>query len=238
MARFAFAVPVLPGKRSVLDETIEHSRGHMDEYRQSRERAGITMERVSLMATPMGDFCIPYLEAKGGFGDVIAAFRSGGEFDRWFLEKNSELSGIDFSGSEVPPEPELVAEWIDSQVSARKPGLAFCAPFAPGKSAEARAFAKEAFENRRDEHGVSRRRLGLTRELVFLSQTPQGDIASVYLEGDDPAGGNRRFAESKDPYDVWFKEECRKVFIPEIDFNDPLPPIAIVWDWEAAAVTR
>ena len=52
------------------------------------------------------------------------------------------------------------------------------------------------------------------------------------------SAANRGFAASRKPYDVWFKDECKKVFIPEIDFNDPLPPIEVIWDWEATKVAR
>jgi hypothetical protein len=237
MARFSFAVPVLPGKRALLDEVVEHSRANMDEYRRSRERAGITMERVSLMPTPMGDFCIPYIEGSQGFTDVLRAYQTGGDFDRWFLERNGEITGIDFTAAApAPPEPELVADFVDPQVSERKPGLSFCAPLLPGMTDAGRAFGREWTEVRRDEHTQSRRRLGITRETVFNTMTPNGDVACVYLEGDDPAQGNRRFAESRDPYDVWFKNECRKIFPPEIDFDVPLPPITVLWDWEATKI--
>src|SRR5438445_13600195 len=109
MAKFAFAVPVLPGKRQVLDEMTEYSRRNIEEYTQSRERAGITMERVYLMSTPMGDFTMAYVEGSRGFTEVTAAFQSGGAFDKWFLEKNVELSGMDVHDPQnAPPDPELV----------------------------------------------------------------------------------------------------------------------------------
>jgi len=123
-------------------------------------------------------------------------------------------------------------------VSERKPGLSFVAPLAPGKTDAGRAFANEAFNNRRQDHTESRRKIGVTHECIFLNQTPMGDLIVVYLEGDDPAEGNRKFAASRDAYDVWFKDECKKIFTPEIDFNDPLPAIQSLWSWEAATVTR
>jgi len=239
MAKFSFAVPVLPGKRGKLDESVAYSRSHIDEYTKSRERAGITMERASVMQTPMGEFVIPYVEGSKDFNGVTDAFRTGGEFDQWFLKMNSDISGIDFTNAAMtPPEPEMVAEWIDPAVTQRKKGIAFCAPFAPGKTEQARAFAKEAYVTRRAEFQESRRAVGVSQEIIFLNRTPNGDIACVYIEGDDPQAGNRKFAESRSAYDVWFKEECKKVFIPEIDFNEPLPPITVVWDWEAAKVAR
>src|SRR5437588_984800 len=222
MAKFCFAIPIVAGKRGVIDEMDAYTHQHMDEYTKSRERAGITMERVSVMASPMGEFVVPYVEGSRGFRQVLEAFKSGGDYDKFFLQKNQELSGVDFAAVAAPPEPEMIAEWIDPAVTERKRGIAFCAPFAPGKSEEARAFAKEAYVTRRAEFQESRRAKGVNQEIIFLNHTPNGDIACVYIEGDDPVAGNRMFAESRSAYDVWFKDECKKVFIPEIDFNEPL----------------
>jgi hypothetical protein len=191
------------------------------------------------MPTQMGEFIIAYVEGSRDFRGVLETWlRSGDSYDKWFLDKNAEISGIDFTSPQAQalPPPEIVSEWSDDRVTERKPGLGFCAPFAPGKTEDGRRFGNEAFVNRRDEHTESRRKLGLSKEIVFLNRTPNGDVAVVYLEGDDPAAGNRQFAQSRDAYDVWFKDECKKVFIPEIDFNDPLPAIQTVWDWEAARV--
>lgn len=240
MPKFSFAVPVLPGKHSVLEDSIQYTRDHMDEYTASRERAGITMERVSVMQTPMGEFVLPYVEGSQGFAETTKSFITGGEYDQWFLKMNQEVSGIDFSSPQVAqaPPPELVGDFVDPQVSERKAGICFVAPLLPGKTEEGRAFAKEAFNNRRDEHTAARRKIGITHESVFVNQTPMGDLVVVYLEGDDPVESNRKFAASQDAYDVWFKDECKKIFPPEIDFNEPVPPIQSLWSWEAATVRR
>jgi hypothetical protein len=58
---------------------------------------------------------------------------------------------------------------------------------------------------------------------VFLNQTPAGDVIVVYLEAANPNDANRRFAESNAPFDRWFKDECKKIFPPFIDFDQPVP---------------
>jgi hypothetical protein len=236
VANFSFALPVLPGTDPL--EIPRRLRARMPEYEESSKHAGVTMDRAFLQPTPMGDFVVLYYEGELDFPAFAEAqLTSGLAIDRDLTEWVKENSGIDFTEPPPGPPPELIAEWADSDVSTRKPGLAFCAPLAPGQTDAARRFAQEAFVNRVNERTASRRAVGVSRESVFLNSTPAGDIVCVYLEGADPAEGNRRFAASQSPYDAWFKAECLKVFAPGIDFNEPLPPIQTIWDWQRAKVT-
>jgi hypothetical protein len=43
----------------------------------------------------------------------------------------------------------------------------------------------------------------------------------VVLEAENVAEANRRFAESTDPFDVWFKE--RALEFSGVDFGEPIP---------------
>jgi hypothetical protein len=56
----------------------------------------------------------------------------------------------------------------------------------PGKLEEARAIFEEIRETRQSEYEASRRRLGIREEKVWIQSLPQGDMAVVYWEGDDP----------------------------------------------------
>ena len=67
----------------------------------------------------------------------------------------------------------------------------------------------------------------------MLNHTPMGDIVCVYIEGDDPVEGNRRFAASRSDFDVWMKTRARDIFPPQIDFNEPVPPVAMIFDSQA-----
>jgi hypothetical protein len=93
-------------------------------------------------------------------------------------------------------------------------------PVPQGLEDHARRFAEEV-SDRFDEFRRSRRRLGVTRERGWLQRTPQGNLFTLLLEGDDPVDANRRFAASQDPFDVWFKERAGGIF--GADFSQPIP---------------
>ena len=81
---------------------------------------------------------------------------------------------------------------------------------------------KEALVTRREEFEASRRGFNQNAEVVTLLSTPAGDVVAVYLEGEDPVEGNRKFAASDAPFDSWFRGELKKLFPPEIDFDQPV----------------
>ena len=94
-------------------------------------------------------------------------------------------------------------------------------PVAADVGEEARKFDEEV-RARSEEFSESRRRIGVTRERGWLQRTPDGgQLFLLMLEGDDPVEANRRFAESREPFDVWFKERAGAIF--GIDVNQPIP---------------
>jgi Family of unknown function (DUF6176) len=233
MAKFGLAVPILPGKEDLATKfSIEEIRRRMAEYEQSRRHAGITMERVYLQRNPDGsNLLVVYIEAAGALADVTRAFAaSESEFDRWFFEVNQEISGFDFRQPPPGGGPEHLASWEDT-TAGRGTGLAFAAPVLPGQTEAGRAWAREAFQARREELTESRRALGQTREEVFLNTTPEGDVVVIYLEGEDPVRANRQFAASGAPYDRWFKDSLKELLPPFIDFDQPVPANETLWDW-------
>jgi hypothetical protein len=233
VTKTGFAIPILPGKEELATKGVTEEFGRrMPEYEESRANAGLTMERVFLQKNPDGAHLIViYGEANGSFSDVQRAFATSGlEFDEWFLRTNEEVSGFDFRHPPPGPGPEHVASW-EAPDGTRGKGLAFAAPLQPGKTEAGRAWAKVAFEDRKAEFTESRLALGGTREEVFVNRTPQGDMAVVYIEGEDPARANREFAASATPFDRWFKDSLKEIFPPFIDFDQPVPMNETLWDW-------
>lgn len=237
MYKVAAVYPVLPGKDArTLAAMLKDRPG---EYAESRRRAGIQLERAYEQETPMGTFLISYIETERPFPELAAGMaQSDLAIDRDFVAAVKDVHGVDITQPPPGPPPEVVGDWEDDAVTVRKRGLAFCAPLMPGQTDTAREFVKEAFHGRRDEFTASRRTWGSTRETVVLNATPNGDIAAVYIEADDPVEANRRFAASQSPFDVWFKEQCARVFPPDVDFNKPLPPISQIFDSQEILVTR
>jgi hypothetical protein len=88
----------------------------------------------------------------------------------------------------------------------------FAQPIQPGKRDDARAIFEEIRTSRRDEYEASRKRLGIREERVWFQSLPDGEMAVVYWEGDDPRGALEKFASSDDPFDEWLKERGRQVY--------------------------
>jgi hypothetical protein len=227
MSRTALVFPVVPGKdaREIADKLKARPR----EYEQSRKAMGITMERAYLQHTPMGDYVVAYLEADGDLLDGMRRMASSGlDIDRYFVRAVKEIHGVDMTQPMPGPAPETVAAWIDPTAKSRGRGMAFCAPLTPGETDRARAFVADAYH--RDEFTASRRRLNVSEELITLHSMPQGDVAAIYIEGDDPVKGNEGFAASQEPFDLWFKEQLTRIFPSAIDFSKPVEGVEEIFD--------
>jgi hypothetical protein len=185
----------------------------------------VTLERAFLQQSPDGSsLVVAYLEGDRSFGEMMGVLvNSDIPLDKYFIEKNAEATGVDFAAGPQGPDPELVGEWAAPGASGQGRGFAFAAPLQPGKADAARAFAREAYTTRQAELAESRSSKGLTREQIFLNQTPAGDLVVVYLEGADPVDGNRQFAASNTPFDRWFKDESKKIFPGFVNFDQPVP---------------
>ena len=69
---------------------------------------------------------------------------------------------------------------------------------------------------RRREYEDSRRRLGITHEVLRIDPRPDQDHVIVHFETADPERTRKRWAESKDPFDLWLREQ-----ILDIHGEDP-----------------
>ena len=111
--------------------------------------------------------------------------------------------------------------------------LASAFPILPGKTEQWKHFSQEMAGPRFHEYQASRKRLGMTREVAYLQQTPHGDLAIVYCEAHDISQVFHGFATSQEPFDVWFRQQVKEIH--DLDLTQPLPgplPEAIV-DWRA-----
>ena len=207
---------------------------HMPEWDQSHARAGITLERTYLMRTPQGGVFVEYGETTTSFGESLGAMlTSGAALDEWTFKKFQEITGVDFTQPPAGPPPELVLSYYEPGRT-RGQGLAFSTPpLAPGKGDAYVSFSREATA-RMSEFAQARRSYGITVDRSYLNRTPMGDFIVVYLEGDDPVAGNRSFATSTQPFDIWFRERVTEIL--GIDFTQPLPPIEPLWQWHASRV--
>lgn len=230
MARVALPFPVVPGKTAdEVKSVAEEFKRRPDEYAESRRRLEVTLERAYLQTTPAGMFVVAYVEGDADFGQTFPALaRSDLDIDKYFVRSLKEIHGVDVTQPPQGPPPETVGEWVDPKVTQRRRGMGFTAPLIPGAEDQARSFSRDAYN--RTEMTESRRALGQNVEVVTLVRTPEGPVAAVYLEGEDPQEGNRRFAASTSAFDTWFKNELRTIFPPFVDFWQPVPGVEEIFD--------
>jgi hypothetical protein len=86
---------------------------------------------------------------------------------------------------------------------------------------------KEAFQASRERHGI-------TREAVWIQETPDGDVAVVYLEADDLEAAFQGVGSSDERFDVWFREHVRDVH--GIELEQGFSPPEQVLDFASSAL--
>ena len=109
--------------------------------------------------------------------------------------------------------------------------LASAFPILPGKTEQWKHFSEAMAGPRHSEYEASRKRLGVTREVAYLQQTPQGDLAIVYMEAQNIPGVFEGLGTSQEPFDVWFREQAKE--IQGLDLAQapagPLPEAIVDW---------
>jgi hypothetical protein len=113
------------------------------------------------------------------------------------------------------------------------PTIGFIAPLLPGKTETDRAAMTSCWRGeRKAAYETSRKRLGITREAVFIQPTPNGDVAVIYWEADDVDAALIGMATSQDPFDMWFRDHVREVH--GLNIEDGFPPPEQVMDFRAS----
>jgi hypothetical protein len=108
--------------------------------------------------------------------------------------------------------------------------VAFAVPILPGKTeADRSAMRSVSGGEQKAAHDSSRQRHGISREAVWIQQTPAGDMAVVYLEGDDLQAAFAGLGSSQEPFDSWFRDIIRDIH--GIDLAQGFPPPEQVFDY-------
>lgn len=119
MSGIVLTFPILAGKVEVwrrFCQELSGSRRNM--YEASRQRLGITRERLALVETAFGSTSVTTLEAPDmsqALGQIIT---SALPFDVWYRERLQELHGVNLARYEqfaqqtpLPHNQELLFEW-------------------------------------------------------------------------------------------------------------------------------
>jgi hypothetical protein len=108
-------------------------------------------------------------------------------------------------------------------------------PIVNGRTADARAFLRQLDTTRREEFDRSERQIGITKELWYLATLASGDHLIAYMESADFSRALSSFVGSRDPFDMWFKEQM--LGVTGVELNNPpadMTPAELLSHYEAA----
>jgi hypothetical protein len=92
-------------------------------------------------------------------------------------------------------------------------------PILPGKTAAARDFHGQLDGARKPDYDASERRIGISKEVWYIAATPAGDQLVAYIESEDFTKALSMFVQSREEFDVWFKQHLAEA--TGVDLNDP-----------------
>lgn len=128
-------------------------------------------------------------------------------FSTWFKAHIYALSGVDPDTTPLGPASTVVHDSSNGELQANTTLVVRAYPIHDRTGLE--AFVSELREKGRetrsfyDRYGVE--------EAWFLQNTDDGDIVIAVLATDNPARVAQRYAESQEPFDVWFKRRVIEV---------------------------
>jgi hypothetical protein len=133
----------------------------------------------------------------------------------------NELAGLPFT--RIVAALDLASpnrSWYN-QEGAMMDQICLVLPILPGKTAAARDFMRELEGARKAEYDQSERRIGIGKEVWYLATLPTGDHFVAYMESPDFGTALNMFAQSRDAFDLWFKQRLAEA--TGVDLNDPPP---------------
>jgi len=219
MAMVVRAFPIRD--RAAVESFVQEIRGRGDEMRRFYESFGVRRELWFLQQAGKQSYVIGVTDVADPVEKVAQEFATTtDDFAQWFQSRVLELSGVDEREQPLGPETTQV---FDSTSGSFSPDGTIAARMYPLKSVAAlRELVSELsgrsreMKNFYDSFEVS--------ETWFVQETPEGPyaIAVASMHG-DVAGNAKAYAESLDPYAVWFKQ--RVIDVSGVDPNEtPLGP--------------
>jgi hypothetical protein len=128
MSGIVLTFPILDGKVEAWRRFCQELSGsRQKQFEASRQRLGITRERLALVETAFGATAVTTFEAPEvaqALGQIIA---SDLPFDVWYRDKLQELHGVNLAGYEqfaqptpLPLNQELLFEWSLNSSNTKK----------------------------------------------------------------------------------------------------------------------
>lgn len=109
-------------------------------------------------------------------------------------------------------------------------GIGFAVPVRDGMEERWRRFLQELGSIRREDYENLRRRMGISRQFVWLLRVRRTDLAIVYVECTEPETIIARLAASTEPFDLWFKDRLTEFHDCDLTRPDPRWSPELIFD--------
>jgi hypothetical protein len=103
-------------------------------------------------------------------------------------------------------------------------------PLLPGKQEAWRQFCQTLQGSRHHEYGSCLRRLGVTRQVIWLSQSMQCDAVQIHLHMEQCEQMMTALAASAHPFDHWLRKQLLELHGLDLShFAMPAHELMLVW---------
>jgi hypothetical protein len=204
LVRF-FPVRSREGVEAFTNEIRERS----EATRKFYESLGVRRETWFFQESPLGPIVIGVTEVDDLEPRAVQYAESEDRFSLWFKQRIFDLSGVDPNETPKGPPSEMIFDSGDDDVDR---GVRLIVRAYPVKSREALVdFANDLQQKRSSEMRRFYKGFQVARETWHLQDTPQGPMAIAVAAVGDPEDAGRAYAESEEPFAVWFKQKVEEV---------------------------
>jgi hypothetical protein len=202
------------------------------DFEVSRANAGVTVERVSLLDTPIGVITISYLEGSASYRDVARTIRDTPTvFDQDMMTRGKVLHGLTEEQQKQKRKPLDTSVLYRAVGGRRQPWHSFVAAIAPGAEDRWADFCGALSGSRREAFEAFNHRNGLSVFCGGRYDGEQGTVACYYLEGSDDTGTLPAAAARSGEFETWFVDEFNAVHDADLRKGLPFPAMGKPWDW-------
>jgi hypothetical protein len=225
------AVPA-PQPKSAFAAECGWMAHRLEDFESSRANAGIDMERVALLDSPIGHVTISYLEGTKSYRDAAKTIRTTPAiFDQDMMTRGKVLHAMSEDQQRELRAPLETALGYRGAETPRGPWHAFVAPVAADMTDRWQRFCAERSGPRQGEFEAFLVKNGFTAFREGLYRNPRGQLACVYIEGSADVDALPRAVRADGPFEEWFAAEFSAVHGADLRQKLMWPLVGKTWDW-------
>jgi hypothetical protein len=208
----------------------------MEDFEHSRDNAGVFVERVSLLATPIGHITISYLEGSNSYRDVAKTIRTTPTvFDQDMMTRGKVLHGLSEEQQREKRIPLETSVYYRSPAvsseEARKPWHSFAALLPSSALPQWEAFRTELNGPRLSEFESFNESNGFSVVCMGLYQRSEGTLACFYIEGTDDVNALPKALAREGAFEDWLATRLEAIHGSNFREGVPSPAVGVPWDW-------